>query len=74
MMMLCPRCNTMVPENEYSHHMRIELLDPKFSEQRKQLEERKKEAPLAADDDIVKNLDSFSKRRTGMCFPLSILN
>jgi splicing factor 3A subunit 1 len=62
-MMLCPRCNTMVPQEEYSEHMRIELLDPKFSEERKRQELRKKEAAQPISD-ISKNLASLAKRRT----------
>lgn len=66
MMMLCPRCNTMVPQDEYSEHMRIELLDPKFSEHKKQLEQRKKESMMVGTNDSFSNLSSLAKHRSGM--------
>jgi splicing factor 3A subunit 1 len=61
-MMLCPRCKTLVPQNEYNEHMRIELLDPKFREEQKILQARKKDA--MAPMDVSKNLEAFSKYRS----------
>lgn len=62
-MMLCPRCHTMVPQEEYSEHMRIELLDPKFAEERRRQEHRRKESTQPIQD-ISQNLASLAKRRT----------
>jgi splicing factor 3A subunit 1 len=64
LMQVCPRCGQKVPVDEMAEHMRIELLDPKFSAQKKMLAERKKDTALAEDEEIAKNLGSFARRRT----------
>lgn len=64
MMMLCPRCNAYVPSHEFSEHMRIELLDPKYSMQRKRDDERRKLNHMPPNSDVSKNLKNLSVRRT----------
>jgi len=31
---VCPRCNQEIPIEDYSEHMRIELLDPTYRQQK----------------------------------------
>jgi splicing factor 3A subunit 1 len=63
-LVLCPRCNQHIPENEYNEHMRIELLDPKYSAQKKMMDERRKEALNSYTDDISRNLRGLAEKRT----------
>ena len=62
--MVCPRCNQQIPENEYNEHMRIELLDPKYSAQKKMMDERRKEVLNSYTDDISQNLRFLAEKRT----------
>ena len=56
---VCPICNQNIPVNEMQEHMRIELLDPKYMEQRKHLEARASSTNIAADDEIFKYCTFF---------------
>ncbi len=47
-----------------AEHMRIELLDPKYRQQRQIQLDRAKGATLATDTDITRNLDAFASRRS----------
>lgn len=40
----CPYCDQSIPENELSEHIRIELLDPKWKQQKRDLELRRAQA------------------------------
>jgi splicing factor 3A subunit 1 len=43
---ICPRCNQAIPVDEMEEHMRIELLDPKWKEQKEAADAKKKESNL----------------------------
>ncbi|WVF71719.1 hypothetical protein IAT40_006527 [Kwoniella sp. CBS 6097] len=63
----CPNCGQSVPENELSEHMRIELLDPKWKEQKKQLELRRAQAQqLQYGADVVGSLKNLAHARTDL--------
>ncbi|WVR07251.1 hypothetical protein IAU60_004292 [Kwoniella sp. DSM 27419] len=63
----CPYCGQSVPENELSEHIRIELLDPKWKEQKKQLDERRAQAAqLQHGADVVASLKSLAHARTDL--------
>jgi len=64
MMQVCPRCGQKVPMHEMGEHMRIELLDPKYSENKRILAERAKDTALADSDEISKHLHKWAERRT----------
>jgi len=51
-----PITGTSVPASQTSEHMRIQLLDPKWAEERKKFQEKQKETNLVAGDDIAANL------------------
>ncbi|WVO16420.1 hypothetical protein L204_104096 [Cryptococcus depauperatus] len=62
---VCPNCGQSIPEDELSEHMRIELLDPKWKEQKKQLELRRAQAQqLQQGADIVTSLKNLASART----------
>jgi len=59
----CPLCKQNISINEWSDHLRIELLDPKWREIKQELLERKMEISLAPSEDVLNYLNSFSKYR-----------
>ncbi|WWD17527.1 hypothetical protein CI109_101968 [Kwoniella shandongensis] len=62
---ICPNCGQSIPENELTEHMRIELLDPKWKEQKKNLELRRAQAQqLQQGADVVASLKNLAHART----------
>lgn len=57
---ICPNCRQNIPINEMEHHMRIELLDPRWKEQRAKADARYATTNLSVDDarDSIKRLAS----------------
>jgi len=47
-------------------HLRIQLLDPKWAEERKKFQDKQKESNLVADDAIVSYLSKYSQARGGL--------
>ncbi|KAJ2930089.1 hypothetical protein H1R20_g7013, partial [Candolleomyces eurysporus] len=63
-MTTCPRCGQEIPVDELQEHMRIELLDPKWKEQRDMLEARKAQtSELQRGADVVSSLKSLARTR-----------
>jgi splicing factor 3A subunit 1 len=56
----CPKCQQEIPINEWKEHMRLELMDPKWREEKLKREERAKLNSLAAGDEITSNLKKFA--------------
>ena len=57
----------MIPENELSEHIRIELLDPKWKEQKRQLDLRRSQAQqLQQGADISTSLRNLASARTDL--------
>eukprot|EP00741_Cyanophora_paradoxa_P022730 tig00021501_g21952.t1 len=61
---VCPRCGMEIPNAEMAEHMRIELLDPKWRDQKQMLIQRNRETNIATDEEISKNLNMLAKTRT----------
>jgi splicing factor 3A subunit 1 len=64
MTQLCPKCGLQIPIEEFSEHLRIELLDPRARQQKQLSAERGSTTALAPDDDVIRNLQLFAKKRT----------
>jgi splicing factor 3A subunit 1 len=63
----CPNCGQSIPETELSEHMRIELLDPKWKEQKRVLEMRRSQAQqLQQGADITASLRNLASNRTDL--------
>lgn len=60
-MSICPNCRQSVPDNEIAEHMRIEMLDPRWQEQRKIAESRYSTTFNTAD--VANNLKRFASQR-----------
>lgn len=61
----CPYCGESIPESELSEHIRIELLDPRWREQRRQLEARRQQAQqLQVGADPTASLRNLASART----------
>ncbi|RUS25187.1 splicing factor 3A subunit 1-like protein [Jimgerdemannia flammicorona] len=62
---LCPRCGQPIPVSEMAEHMRIELLDPKWKEQKMAADAKKKDSNLLQEGtDVAKILKNFSGYRS----------
>lgn len=60
-MVLCPNCKQQIPSNEIDEHIRIELLDPQWKEQREKAEARYSTTINTAD--VANNLKRFASQR-----------
>ncbi|RIB04404.1 Pre-mRNA splicing factor PRP21 like protein [Gigaspora rosea] len=62
---ICPRCKQAIPVDEMANHVRIELLDPKWKEQKMAADAKKKESNLLQEGtDVAKILKTFSGYRS----------
>lgn len=60
---LCPNCKQQIPVAELEQHMRIELLDPRWKEQRAKAESRSATTNLSTVD-VVNNLKRLASQRS----------
>ncbi|KAI9486809.1 MAG: Pre-mRNA splicing factor PRP21 like protein-domain-containing protein [Benjaminiella poitrasii] len=61
---ICPRCGEPIPVDEMAEHMRIELLDPKWKEQKMAMEAKQRESNLLQEgNDVAKILKNISGLR-----------
>ncbi|KAK4869814.1 hypothetical protein LT330_005538 [Penicillium expansum] len=67
-MAICPYCNQKVPSNELDEHIRIELLDPRWKEQRAKAEARSATTNLSTVD-VVNNLKRLASQRSDVFDP-----
>jgi splicing factor 3A subunit 1 len=58
---LCPNCGEAIPVNELDEHMRIELLDPKWKEQ-KAIAEKRQAATNLGGGDVARNVKRLAER------------
>ncbi|KAG5292428.1 splicing factor 3 subunit 1 [Histoplasma ohiense] len=65
---LCPNCRQQIPINEIDHHMRIELQDPRWKEQRAKAEARYATTNLSTAD-VFNNLKRLASQRTDVFDP-----
>ena len=49
----CPKCQQDIPLNEWKEHMKLELMDPKWREEKQKRQEREKLNSLAQGDEIA---------------------
>ncbi|RYP57218.1 hypothetical protein DL770_010714 [Monosporascus sp. CRB-9-2] len=59
---LCPNCKQQIPMNELEEHMRIELLDPSWKEQKAKADSRYATTNLTHSD-VANNLKRFASQR-----------
>ncbi|KAI6351706.1 hypothetical protein MCOR25_009785 [Pyricularia grisea] len=60
---LCPRCNQQILLSEWEEHMRIELLDPRWKEQKAKAESRYATTNISTAD-VANNLKRLASQRT----------
>lgn len=60
---LCPNCNQQIPVAELEHHMRVEMLDPRWKEQRDKAESRAAHSNLITTD-VANNLKRLASQRS----------
>jgi splicing factor 3A subunit 1 len=70
-MAICPYCNQKVPSAELDEHIRIELLDPRWKEQRAKAESRSATTNLSTVD-VVNNLKRLASQRSDVFDPSPI--
>ncbi|KAL8968817.1 MAG: hypothetical protein Q9183_002292 [Haloplaca sp. 2 TL-2023] len=62
-MAMCPNCNQQIPYDELEQHMRIELLDPRWKEQRLKSLDRHSTTNLSTSD-VAANLKRLASQRS----------
>ena len=62
-MAIDPITGKSVPVADVPEHLRIQLLDPKWAEERKKFQDKQKESNLVAGDAIVSNLSRYSQAK-----------
>lgn len=67
---ICPNCNLPVPFAELEEHMRIELLDPRWKEQRAKAESHYATTNLSTAD-VANNLKRLASQRTDVFDPVT---
>ncbi|PGH26723.1 hypothetical protein AJ80_01669 [Polytolypa hystricis UAMH7299] len=60
---LCPNCRQQIPVSEIEHHMRVELLDPRWKEQRAKAEARAAPSTVTSAD-VFNNMKRLASQRT----------
>lgn len=58
-----PITGKSIPVADMPEHMRIQLLDPKWAEERKKFQEKQKDSNLVGGDAIVSNISRFAQGR-----------
>jgi len=62
---LCPNCKQQIPYSELDEHMRIELLDPRWKEQRAKADSRYATTNLSTSD-VANNLKRLASQRSDL--------
>ncbi|BEI80027.1 hypothetical protein CcaverHIS002_0105560 [Cutaneotrichosporon cavernicola] len=63
----CPYCGQSIPEDELSEHIRIELLDPRWKDQKRELDARRQQQQqLQVGADISTSLRNLAAARTDL--------
>ena len=58
-----PITGKSIPVSDLSEHMRIQLMDPKWQEERKKFIDKQRDSNIVGGDDIASNIASFAKER-----------
>ncbi|PHH84661.1 hypothetical protein CDD83_1586 [Cordyceps sp. RAO-2017] len=69
-MALCPNCKQLIAVNELESHMRIELLDPKWKEQKAKAESRYAHSNISHAD-VANNLKRLASQRSDVFDPMT---
>ncbi|KFH43797.1 Pre-mRNA-splicing factor-like protein [Hapsidospora chrysogenum ATCC 11550] len=69
-MALCPNCKQQIPMNELEEHMRIELLDPRWKEQKAKAETRYAVSNISHAD-VANNLKRLASQRSDVFDPVT---
>jgi splicing factor 3A subunit 1 len=62
-MVIDPITGKSVPVKDMPEHMRIQLLDPKWAEERKKFQEKQKDSNLVGGDIVAQNIARFAQAR-----------
>ncbi|KJZ74352.1 hypothetical protein HIM_06358 [Hirsutella minnesotensis 3608] len=69
-MALCPNCKQQIPMNELEAHMRIELLDPSWKEQKAKADSRYAPSNISHAD-VANNLKRLASQRSDVFDPIT---
>jgi splicing factor 3A subunit 1 len=59
----CPKCGEMIPLNEWSEHLKIEMIDPKWREKKLELMEINQSTIITEDNEMKKHLTKLTQKR-----------
>ena len=62
---ICPKCGKSIPQEEWKEHLRIELLDKQWRNDKEDYLLRKDNPNIGTGEQISKNLERFQARREG---------
>ncbi|KAJ9160891.1 Splicing factor 3A subunit 1 [Coniochaeta hoffmannii] len=68
-MTICPNCRQEIPLDEFDEHTRIELLDPRWKEQKAKADARA--APINVSVDVAQNLKRLASQRHDVFDPVT---
>lgn len=60
---LCQKCKKQIPEEDWAEHMRLELLDPKYREDKVSELDRQANPMTAQGDQISSSIQQFKEKR-----------
>lgn len=66
---ICPNCRQAIPTAQIEHHMRVELLDPRWKEQRAKADARQATTNLSTNE-VFNNLKRLASQRTDVFDPM----
>jgi len=66
----CPNCKQQIPYDELDQHMKIELLDPRWREQKAKEQQRAATTNISTQD-VANNLKRLASQRTDVFDPIS---
>ncbi|OAR02007.1 hypothetical protein LLEC1_02326 [Akanthomyces lecanii] len=69
-MAMCPNCKQQIPLNEMEEHMRIELLDPRWKEQKSKADARHAPSNMSQVD-VANNLKRLASQRSDVFDPVT---
>ena len=59
----CPICRDMIPISDFQEHIKLEMIHPKYKQEKESLKLKEKEQALASNSEIYRNLQNLSKQR-----------
>lgn len=60
----CPKCKQKIPISQYDEHIKLELLDPRWRENKERREDALAFNTLNSGEEIARNLEKYAQNKT----------